>query len=121
MVRGRRAWRGARGSHGASGPANPLARVHAKRRLVRDARLHQHDGDGRDSRVLANAVPGRLLSLRGSRHGSFPAHTGGSGRKLFCPGSDLQRNAQVRMGMVLTDASGESVSLYHEVHVNNTP
>ena len=27
----------------------------------------------------------------------------------------------VRMGMVLTDASGESVSLYHEVHVNNTP
>lgn len=36
-------------------------------------------------------------------------------------GSDLQRNAQVRMGMVLTDASGESVSLYHEVHVNNTP
>lgn len=35
--------------------------------------------------------------------------------------SDLQRNAQVQMGIVLTDPSGESVSLYHEVHVSNTP
>ncbi len=35
--------------------------------------------------------------------------------------SDLQRNALVRMTMVLTDAQGESASLYHEVHVNNTP
>jgi len=35
--------------------------------------------------------------------------------------SDLQRNAQVRMGIVLTDTAGDSVSLYHEVHVSNTP
>ena len=34
---------------------------------------------------------------------------------------DLQRNAQVQMGIVLTDPSGDSVSLYHEVHVSNTP
>jgi len=36
-------------------------------------------------------------------------------------GSDLQRNAQVQMTITLTDASGESVNLYHEVHVSNTP
>ena len=35
--------------------------------------------------------------------------------------SDLQRNALVQMTMVLTDSAGESVSLYHEVHVSNTP
>jgi MSHA biogenesis protein MshO len=35
-------------------------------------------------------------------------------------GSDLQRNALVRMSLQLTD-SGEAVSLQHEVHVNNTP
>lgn len=35
-------------------------------------------------------------------------------------GSDLQRNALVQLGFTLTD-SGESVNLYHEVHVNNTP
>jgi len=35
--------------------------------------------------------------------------------------SDLQRNALVQMAITLTDASGESVSLYHEVHVGNTP
>ncbi|MDT8990218.1 prepilin-type N-terminal cleavage/methylation domain-containing protein [Curvibacter sp. APW13] len=35
-------------------------------------------------------------------------------------GSDLQRNALVRMSLQLTD-SGETVSLQHEVHVNNTP
>ena len=35
-------------------------------------------------------------------------------------GSDLQRNALVQLSMVFTRA-GESVSLYHEVHVNNTP
>jgi MSHA biogenesis protein MshO len=36
-------------------------------------------------------------------------------------GSDLQRNALVRMTLKLTDSSGEAVSLYHEAHVNNTP
>lgn len=35
-------------------------------------------------------------------------------------GSDLQRNALVQLGITFTD-SGETVSLYHEVHVNNTP
>lgn len=35
-------------------------------------------------------------------------------------GSDLQRNALVRMVLQLTD-SGETVSLQHEVHVSNTP
>jgi MSHA biogenesis protein MshO len=37
-------------------------------------------------------------------------------------GSDLQRNALVSMRLQLTDTgSGESVNLYHEVHVDNTP
>lgn len=35
-------------------------------------------------------------------------------------GSDLQRNALVRITLKLS-SSGETVSLYHEVHVNNTP
>ena len=35
-------------------------------------------------------------------------------------GSDLQRNALVRMVLQLTD-SDETVTLQHEVHVNNTP
>jgi MSHA biogenesis protein MshO len=35
-------------------------------------------------------------------------------------GSDLQRNALARMSMQFTE-SGETVSLQHEVHVNNTP
>ena len=35
-------------------------------------------------------------------------------------GSDLQRNALIRMTLQITD-SGETVSLQHEVHVNNTP
>ncbi len=35
-------------------------------------------------------------------------------------GSDLQRNALVQLSFVFSD-SGESVSLYHEVHVSNTP
>jgi len=35
-------------------------------------------------------------------------------------GSDLRRNALVRISLALGD-SEESVALYHEVHVNNTP
>ena len=35
--------------------------------------------------------------------------------------SDLQRNGLVQMTMTVTDSSGELVSLYHEVHVGNTP
>lgn len=34
--------------------------------------------------------------------------------------SDLQRNALVQLGFTITE-SGESVNLYQEVHVNNTP
>lgn len=37
-------------------------------------------------------------------------------------GSDLQRNALVQLHIAFTDTtSNESVSLYHEVHVDNTP
>ena len=36
-------------------------------------------------------------------------------------GSDLQRNGLVQMTITLTDSSGDSISLYHEVHVSNTP
>lgn len=35
-------------------------------------------------------------------------------------GSDLQRNALVQIGINMT-SNNETVSLYHEVHVNNTP
>ena len=35
-------------------------------------------------------------------------------------GGDLQRNALLRIALQMTDQN-ESVSLYHEVHVNNTP
>lgn len=35
-------------------------------------------------------------------------------------GSDLQRNALLRIRITITE-QGESVRLYHEVHVNNTP
>lgn len=35
-------------------------------------------------------------------------------------GSDLQRNALVQLSITLTD-SGESITLYHEVHTDNTP
>ena len=35
--------------------------------------------------------------------------------------SDQQRNALVQLTLTLTDTSSESVSLYHEVHVSNTP
>jgi MSHA biogenesis protein MshO len=36
-------------------------------------------------------------------------------------GSDLQRNALVQLTLQLGYAAGESVSLYHAVHVDNTP
>jgi MSHA biogenesis protein MshO len=35
-------------------------------------------------------------------------------------GSDLQRNALLQIGLTFT-VGGESVNLYHEVHVSNTP
>ena len=36
-------------------------------------------------------------------------------------GSDLQRNALLRFALALTDAGGESLALYHAVHVDNAP
>lgn len=36
-------------------------------------------------------------------------------------GPDLQRNALIHLVIKLTDSSGETVSLQHEVHVSNTP
>lgn len=36
-------------------------------------------------------------------------------------GSDLQRNALVQLSITLTDSGGESVTLYDEVHADNTP
>ncbi len=36
-------------------------------------------------------------------------------------GNDLQRNGLVQMAITLTDAANETVTLYHTVHVNNTP
>jgi hypothetical protein len=30
-------------------------------------------------------------------------------------------NALVQLSMTFTDSSGESVNLYHEVHLDNTP
>jgi MSHA biogenesis protein MshO len=36
-------------------------------------------------------------------------------------GSDLQRNALVQLSLVFKDSADESISLHHEVHVNNTP
>lgn len=35
--------------------------------------------------------------------------------------SDLLRNGLVQLTMTFTDSAGESVNLYHEVHVGNTP
>jgi MSHA biogenesis protein MshO len=35
-------------------------------------------------------------------------------------GSDLQRNGLVQMTIAFTN-SGETVTQYHEIHVNNTP
>jgi MSHA biogenesis protein MshO len=36
-------------------------------------------------------------------------------------GSDLQRNGLVQLGITFTDGSGETINLYHEVHVSNAP
>ena len=48
-----------------------------------------------------------------------------AGNVAFCNfvtgAPDLQRNALVQLTLRLTDTSGESISLYHEVHVDNTP
>lgn len=51
--------------------------------------------------------------------GAILASHVGSCRFVYS-GSDLQRNALVQLSLAFTQ-SGETVSLYHEVHVNNTP
>lgn len=73
---------------------------------------------------------GRLLRSANHAYGSSCPTTGATVAVLadnvascnfVYTGSDLQRNALVQMAITLTDASGETVSLYHEVHVGNTP
>jgi len=77
-------------------------------------------------------VSGQLLRYTKSLPSSAPASCPTSGTTTAVlannvtgcnfdyTGSDLRRNALVRMSLQLTD-SGETVSLQHEVHVNNTP
>jgi MSHA biogenesis protein MshO len=43
-----------------------------------------------------------------------------SNASFFYNGSDLQRNATVQINLSLTQ-SNETVTLYHEVHADNTP
>ncbi|NBX20053.1 MAG: type II secretion system protein [Betaproteobacteria bacterium] len=46
----------------------------------------------------------------------------GSSGFTYTPDTDLQRNGLVQMTLVISDVSNnESVSLYHQVNVNNTP
>jgi MSHA biogenesis protein MshO len=85
-------------------------------------------------KIVAYVCSGGLL-LRAANHAytsSCPTTASGTGTvsvlatnvancNLVYSGSDLQRNALVQMSITLTDSAGESVNLYHEVHVNNTP
>ncbi|WP_168224848.1 type II secretion system protein [Rhodoferax aquaticus] len=81
-----------------------------------------------DEKIVAYVCRGGNL-YRATHHAyssSCPS-TGGTliAQNVSCAitynGSDLQRNALVQLTMGFTDSSGEVVSLYHEVHVNNTP
>jgi MSHA biogenesis protein MshO len=82
-------------------------------------------GTGTLSRYIAN--------FPGTASGGCPAATVGgnitaistmatkvSACSIDYSGSDLQRNGIVRVTLQITDGS-ETVSLYHEVHVDNTP
>ena len=91
-------------------------------------RFHVVPGDEKIVAFVCNA--GRLL--RSSNHAyNNSCPTSGATVAVLAQGvascsfvyntSDLQRNGLVQMTMALTDSSGESVSLYHEVHVGNTP
>ena len=91
-------------------------------------RFHVVPGDEKIVSFVCNA--GRLL--RSSNHAyNNSCPTSGATVAVLAQGvascsfvyntSDLQRNGLVQMTMALTDSSGESVSLYHEVHVGNTP
>jgi len=60
----------------------------------------------------------RCTTTGGSLLASHLATSGGC--SFYYTGSDLERNALVQIMLGLTDG-GESVNLYHEVHVNNTP
>lgn len=71
----------------------------------------------RYTQVLPYAQPGACPSPAA---GTPVIATNVSNCNFDYTGSDLQRNALVRMSLQLTD-SGETVSLQQEVHVNNTP
>ena len=87
-----------------------------------------------NEKIVAYVCNGGKL-LRAANHAytsSCPTTASGTGTvsvlatnvancNLVYGGSDLQRNALVQMSITLTDSAGESVNLYHEVHVNNTP
>ena len=92
------------------------------------SRFHVVPGDGKIVAFVCNA--GRLL--RSSNHAyNNSCPTSGATVAVLADNvascsfvyntSDLQRNGLVQMTMTVTDSSGESVSLYHEVHVGNTP
>ncbi len=49
-----------------------------------------------------------------------PILAGNVGSCNFVYNADLQRNALVQLSFTITD-NAETVSLYHEIHVNNTP
>ena len=70
----------------------------------------------RTVRTLAQAQAGGLCAATGDI-----LATNVSSCKFVYNGSDLQRNALVQMSITLTDSDGESVTLYHEVHADNTP
>ena len=91
-------------------------------------RFHVIPGD--ETIVSFVCSGGRLLRSANHAYGNSCPSTGAtvsvladkvSACNFVYNGSDLQRNALVQMAITLTDASAESVSLYHEVHVHNTP
>lgn len=92
------------------------------------SRFHVVPGDEKIVSFVCNG--GRLLRSANHAYANSCPNTGATVAVLannvascnfVYNDSDLQRNALVRMSVVLTDPSGGSVSLYHEVHVSNTP
>lgn len=81
----------------------------------------------KDEKVVAYVCQGGNLYRTASTSFSSACPTSGArmasqvGACFFdYSGADLQRNALVRLSVTLTD-QGESVTLYQEVHVSNTP
>lgn len=81
----------------------------------------------KDEKVVAYVCSGDKLYRTASSTFTSTCPTSGSilaNNVSMCSfsynGSDLQRNALVQLTIKFTD-SAETISLYHEVHVNNTP